>query len=62
MTLEMSILSAQEPLPDVGEGGDGVSVISYNILLPNSIGGWWIYKNYRPSVPESAREWAHRGS
>jgi endonuclease/exonuclease/phosphatase family metal-dependent hydrolase len=30
-----------------------LSVLSYNILLPNSMDGWWNYKMYSPPLPES---------
>gem|GEM_PF-2581723 len=36
------------------------SLVSYNILLPNSVRGWWVFKFYQPSVPDEARAWAHR--
>jgi len=29
-------------------------------LLPNSVDGWWLYKNYLPNTPETARTWAAR--
>jgi mRNA deadenylase 3'-5' endonuclease subunit Ccr4 len=28
---------------------DQLSVLSYNVLLPNSLDGWWNYKMYQPS-------------
>jgi mRNA deadenylase 3'-5' endonuclease subunit Ccr4 len=36
------------------------SVLSYNILLPNSVDGWWTYKNYSPVTPMAARSWEAR--
>ncbi|CAN0061731.1 unnamed protein product [Discosporangium mesarthrocarpum] len=45
------------PMPEVE---DGVSVLSFNVLLPNSGDGWWIYKNYQGHVPQEHREWPHR--
>ena len=30
-----------------------LSVLSYNVLLPNSIDGWWNYKMYHPTTPEN---------
>ncbi|GMI50574.1 hypothetical protein TeGR_g14126 [Tetraparma gracilis] len=38
------------------------SILSYNILLPNSQDGWWIRKNYPPSTPSASREWPHRSA
>jgi hypothetical protein len=41
-----------------------VSVLSYNVLLPNSVDGWWTYKMYLPPVWGTANEgiasWKHR--
>ena len=37
-------LAADAPLPSMG--AQGVSVLSWNVLLPNSVDGWWIYKYY----------------
>jgi len=31
--------------------GSSLSVLSYNVLLPNSQDGWWTYKMYLPPVP-----------
>jgi hypothetical protein len=28
----------------------GLSVLSYNVLLPNSVDGWWTYKMYLPPL------------
>jgi H+/gluconate symporter-like permease len=36
------------------------SILSYNILLPNSVDGWWTYKNYCPVTPMAARSWEAR--
>ncbi len=38
----------------------GFSLLSYNVLLPNSTDGWWIYKYYHPSVPMEERAWNSR--
>lgn len=41
------------------------SVLSYNILLPNSVDGWWNYKMYDPSILKdnpSISEWKYRQS
>uniref|UniRef100_A0A7S2V1N9 Endonuclease/exonuclease/phosphatase domain-containing protein n=1 Tax=Fibrocapsa japonica TaxID=94617 RepID=A0A7S2V1N9_9STRA len=37
-----------------------LSVLSYNVLLPNSADGWWIYKYYKHHVPEEHRTWEYR--
>jgi exonuclease III len=40
-----------------------LSVLSYNVLLPNSVDGWWNYKMYSPALSESNRriaEWDFR--
>jgi len=39
-----------------------LSVLSWNILLPNSRDNWWCHKMYSPWVPTSARTWKHRQS
>eukprot|EP00667_Euglena_gracilis_P012764 EG_transcript_13123 len=36
------------------------TVLSFNVLLPNSVDGWWLYKYYRPEVPEEATLWPAR--
>lgn len=40
--------------------GEGFTLSSFNILLPNSWDGWWVYKYYDPSVAEAHRAWPHR--
>lgn len=38
-----------------------LSVLSYNVLLPNSVDGWWNYKMYLPPLTDrSMAEWAYR--
>jgi endonuclease/exonuclease/phosphatase family metal-dependent hydrolase len=37
-----------------------VSILSWNVLLPNSRDGWWLYKYYPPSVPAAATRWEAR--
>eukprot|EP00124_Ichthyophonus_hoferi_P006119 Ihof_evm1s1222 gene=Ihof_evmTU1s1222 len=39
---------------------NGFSILSYNVLLPNSSDGWWVYKYYSSSIPEEHRAWEHR--
>ena len=43
---------------------DGISVLSYNILLPNSMDGWWVYKMYshRHGISIEQTEWECRRS
>eukprot|EP00962_Isochrysis_galbana_P024178 scaffold7391_cov95-Isochrysis_galbana.AAC.2 len=37
-----------------------VSILSWNVLLPNSRDGWWLYKYYPPGVPAAATRWEAR--
>jgi hypothetical protein len=38
-----------------------LSVLSYNVLLPNSVDGWWNYKMYLPPLTDrSMSEWPYR--
>lgn len=39
-------------------------MLSYNILLPNSVDGWWVYKmySYRHGVPAEQTSWEVRKS
>jgi mRNA deadenylase 3'-5' endonuclease subunit Ccr4 len=40
-----------------------LSVLSYNVLLPNSVDGWWTYKMYMPPLPEELQyqsSWEYR--
>jgi hypothetical protein len=42
---------------------EGLSVLSYNVLLPNSVDGWWNYKMYLPPLtPENQymSDWEYR--
>eukprot|EP00755_Sulcionema_specki_P009871 Sspe_Gene.6548::Locus_2206_Transcript_1_2_Confidence_0.667_Length_1795::g.6548::m.6548 len=50
-----ALAPAHAPLPK----GD-FTVLTYNVLLPNSQDGWWVRKAYRPDVPEEHRVWSHR--
>lgn len=36
------------------------SILSWNILLPNSQDNWWNHKMYSSWVPMDKREWSHR--
>ncbi|MFT4978508.1 MAG: endonuclease/exonuclease/phosphatase family metal-dependent hydrolase [Myxococcota bacterium] len=51
---------ATEPLHAAAARLNGLSLISYNMLLPNSGDGWWVYKYYDDTVPEAVRTWPHR--
>jgi mRNA deadenylase 3'-5' endonuclease subunit Ccr4 len=40
-----------------------LSVLSYNVLLPNSVDGWWTYKMYQPPLPDELQyqsSWDYR--
>ena len=37
-----------------------ISLLSYNILLPNSLHGWWVYKYYHPDIPIEQTTWPYR--
>ena len=50
------------PLHEVAAEHGGLSLISYNVLLPNSVDGWWVFKYYDGATPDAARTWAHRQS
>lgn len=41
-------------------GTTGLSVLCYNVLLPNSVDGWWVYKYYDYDAPASVSAWPHR--
>jgi mRNA deadenylase 3'-5' endonuclease subunit Ccr4 len=49
-------------LPKFSNFEDGLTLISYNVLLPNSGKAWWIYKYYQSNTPYEHREWLHRQS
>lgn len=56
-----STVPASTPLHEAARALGGLSLITYNVLLPNSgTGGWWVFKYYDASVPDEARTWAHR--
>jgi hypothetical protein len=54
----MAVLEKGCSLPDLGSAGFTLS--TYNVLLPNSNDGWWIYKYYQKHVPMDQRAWSHR--
>lgn len=55
-------LSAPAALPRLGPRA--LTVLSYNILLPNSMDGWWMYKMYPPGALSSPDEasWSRRST
>jgi hypothetical protein len=55
-------LIAPSTLPSLSDVG-GVSVLSYNVLLPNSVDGWWNYKMYLPPLTKETKymsDWDYR--
>ena len=55
------LLPAAGALPSL-EVSTGFSIMTYNVLIPNSVDGWWCYKYYGPNVPAEATGWPHRQS
>ena len=56
----ISHLVAPATLPNLP---NSLSVLSYNVLLPNSVDAWWTYKMYAPPLSEANRHvaaWSHR--
>lgn len=47
------VIAPNTPLPTIE---DGVSVLSFNVLLPNGNDGWWIYKVRRGGGGRGVRE------
>ena len=35
----------------------GLTILTWNVLLPNSVDGWWLYKYYGANTPQSATTW-----
>jgi mRNA deadenylase 3'-5' endonuclease subunit Ccr4 len=57
------ILPARQPLPSfVDLNTDQFSLLSWNILLPNSSDNWWCHKQYSSTVDMDKRQWKHRQS
>lgn len=54
----VAILPAKAPLPLLD---DGITVLSFNVLLPNGNDGWWMYK-VRLSAPEDEMHYTGRCS
>lgn len=53
------IIPAAIPLPSL-KTNEGFSILSWNILLPNSKDNWWCEKMYQQHVPMKERHWPHR--
>ena len=51
-------IAASVPLPCLGK--NGFTVLTYNVLIPNSQDGWWVYKYYCAGTKREHTEWAHR--
>jgi hypothetical protein len=45
-------------IPAIPTSSESLSVISYNVLLPNSVDGWWNYKMYLPPLSEEQKHWS----
>ena len=66
----VKILPAKRPLNNCAladeksssAGDKEFSILSWNILLPNSQDNWWNHKMYASWVPMAKREWTHRHS
>jgi mRNA deadenylase 3'-5' endonuclease subunit Ccr4 len=52
----MGVSSNNDDAPDNEE----FSMLSWNILLPNSKDNWWNHKMYSKWVPMDKRKWSHR--
>ena len=62
-TTNISILPARQPLPSSSSVDcKSFSLLSWNVLLPNSKDNWWCHKQYSSNTPMSARQWSHRHS
>ena len=55
------LIPASSPLPRLDPSA-GFTILTYNVLIPNSNDGWWCYKYYGPGVPVEKTTWAHRQS
>ena len=54
-----ALLPATEPLPAMGAAG--FSLLSFNVLIPNSVDGWWTYKYYKAgAISEECTKWPAR--
>jgi hypothetical protein len=51
-------LSSPSPAGGDARWSSALSVMSYNVLLPNSVDGWWHYKMYLPPLDDQTLEWS----
>lgn len=56
----MALPDIVAPTTSMAGAADTFSLLSYNLLLPNSVDGWWVFKYYDPRVPMAQRQWPHR--
>ena len=54
------ILSAKDSLFSVVDTAQDISLLSYNILIPNHESSWWVSKYYHPSINMHTRSWPAR--
>ena len=62
VAIEHLISPASLPLAPAG-AARSLSVASWNVLLPNSVDGWWTYKNFHPPLDATTRhigDWQYR--
>jgi endonuclease/exonuclease/phosphatase family metal-dependent hydrolase len=51
-------VAADLPLPQLGD--KGFTLLTYNVLMPNSNDGWWVHKYYGAGVDKDHTEWEYR--
>jgi mRNA deadenylase 3'-5' endonuclease subunit Ccr4 len=49
-TIMVGVTHLTSPAMLATSSGHQLSVMSYNVLLPNSVDGWWNYKMYYPPL------------
>lgn len=49
-----------ELLPALPPSLGDFTLLTFNVLMPNGVRGWWIEKMYRPETPPAHRAWPHR--
>jgi mRNA deadenylase 3'-5' endonuclease subunit Ccr4 len=54
------ILAAKDSLLMAVDTPQNISLLSYNILIPNHQASWWVSKYYHPAVHMSTRHWPAR--
>ena len=56
-----TVFPAREPLPSfISNHDECFSLLSWNILLPNSQDNWWCHKQFSSNVDMEKRQWPHR--